>query len=294
MVSDNNAAELYHYQTQLPQLAFQNEHIMYMLLALSALHMYQSQPHRTQLISRAEHLYGMALPVVIQQLSSLSADNCEVLYVCSGLICFYHFGRGPQPGQFVAFSDDGMAEWFILLQGVRTIMNQYFDVLMDGVLAGSTHLPNAQFKGTSTPARPRISKSKDSMENLTTWVKTLATEESSFQKYLVPLKQLNEQFNEYIELRRGRPEFPIIFGWLYRLSEDFVTALQAKKPVALVIFAHYCILLREAEEQRWVLKGWSSHTLTGVVRHLHPDYHKWIERPREAVTRAETASRCIC
>ena len=41
----------------------------------------------------------------------------------------------------------------------------------------------------------------------------------------------------------------IIFAWLYRIEDSLLTALQERRPLALIIYAHYLVLLGQLREK---------------------------------------------
>ena len=59
------------------------------------------------------------------------------------------------------------------------------------------------------------------------------------------------------------------FLWAYPLSKQFHEDLQARKPAALVLLAHYCVLL-QAVDHKWYLNGMAWQLLEDIERNIHP------------------------
>lgn len=58
--------------------------------------------------------------------------------------------------------------------------------------------------------------------------------------------------------------------------------VQQRKPVALVIFASFCVLLNELEA-RWWVKGWVFHLMSGIYESLEREFRVWVQSPIEQI-----------
>ena len=59
-----------------------------------------------------------------------------------------------------------------------------------------------------------------------------------------------------------------IEAWVLQTSDEFLNLLEAGRPAALVVFAHWCVLMRRTESHYWFLKGQSARLLGIVESHL--------------------------
>ena len=73
--------------------------------------------------------------------------------------------------------------------------------------------------------------------------------------------QVYEPMNNSGEDDRQRSEF--VFGWLYRLPDKFTRLLRGKYPTALIILAHFTVLLREFGSY-WFMDSWVDHFMAGI------------------------------
>lgn len=76
----------------------------------------------------------------------------------------------------------------------------------------------------------------------------------------------------------------MVFLWAYRLSVQFHKDLEAHHPAALVLLAHYCVLLQTVDH-RWYLNDMARQLLEDIERHIHPGYRDWLAWPRRWVYR---------
>ncbi|KAL2174980.1 uncharacterized protein P884DRAFT_279633 [Thermothelomyces heterothallicus CBS 202.75] len=74
----------------------------------------------------------------------------------------------------------------------------------------------------------------------------------------------------------GPPENQFVFGWLYRLRPDFVACVRRREPCALLVLAHYAVLLnRDAVRDGWYIEGWRQHIVDSVAELLETDGECW-------------------
>ncbi|KAF4965411.1 hypothetical protein FSARC_6789 [Fusarium sarcochroum] len=56
--------------------------------------------------------------------------------------------------------------------------------------------------------------------------------------------------------------------WPLRMPDGFLALVQQREPLAMVLLAHYCVLLRYAEMTCWFIKGWAATLITIIGRHV--------------------------
>ncbi len=65
-------------------------------------------------------------------------------------------------------------------------------------------------------------------------------------------------------------------------SSAFAQLVKQRLPQALVILAHYCVLV-DILDNRWWIHGWSKRVLQDVLGSLDEQWRHWIEWPVQAV-----------
>ena len=66
--------------------------------------------------------------------------------------------------------------------------------------------------------------------------------------------------------------------WLWAVSDDLIPLLKVPSQEAVAIFAHFCILLKQYEDQWW-LRGWSEYLISRSYGILDEEHRSWIEWP---------------
>ncbi|KAK3699763.1 transcription factor [Vermiconidia calcicola] len=71
--------------------------------------------------------------------------------------------------------------------------------------------------------------------------------------------------------------------WTARVTKRYLDLVEAHDPVALVIFAHFCMLCSCSEERYWYMKGLAESILSSIAPVLGPQWHAWIAWPISVV-----------
>lgn len=244
MVEDGDTHQIW--QKHLVEWGLQFPSLLHLILSLSALHLASENPEsREQYLKQADDHFTFGMRSVTGVLSQLDEDNCQKIYMAAVIICFVYFGRGPRPGEYLVFSQDGPAEWLVLMRGVRLILQTYHAQVFSGILE-----PNSG--GREYILSPEMR------------------------------SELHEIMREVYSRRSagssGVSLMDVLIGWLYRLPEGMVALLEEKEPHALVVLAYWAVMLLYMESA-WFMRGWAEHVLLGISSSLHLDFRPWIEWP---------------
>ncbi|GKZ36386.1 hypothetical protein AbraIFM66950_007457 [Aspergillus brasiliensis] len=169
-------------QTRLPELGFSFNYVLRLLLAFSGFHIAHLRKRRPQqnssatepYVERAERHFAIALRQLIPSVPGLNPNTYHALYAASSFMCFCTLGRGPQPGDYLAFSSTGQAECLTLLHGVRSILQ-----MPERMSAQAETGPISSPRAESTTAHSEVQVSPSSEEPLATAA-----------EYLTPLSQV--------------------------------------------------------------------------------------------------------
>ncbi|KAG5807341.1 hypothetical protein H9Q74_003489 [Fusarium xylarioides] len=108
---------------KIPLLAFDNEFILHLILAVSALHLARLQaPEATKYEKLAEHHHSKAVAHVTNLLPQINHQNCSALYIATVLICNYAFAKPPKKGHLLVQSNNTETAWWNLFRGIRFVI----------------------------------------------------------------------------------------------------------------------------------------------------------------------------
>ena len=269
-------------QVNIPQIGFANPHVLHMILGLSALHLAHFNPTRERFyLDHANRHYSAGLRITTSLLPYLNEENCHSLFLFANLCTSFTLARGPVPGDYLLFSDNGPAEWMALFRGSHPVMDNYSEVIINGPLAAMIQ------DGIEEATNPRKDLPPEEMEQLARLrgmiVYTSASPEDS--------RTLNAIMDELVQLfasryvgegRKAQVELRSIGIWLYRCPLSFTALLLRRNPVALIIFAYSCVVLNDMASN-WAMGGWVPHILAGIHDRLPIAYHPWMQWPIQQI-----------
>ncbi|KAI5300658.1 hypothetical protein KEM56_002292 [Ascosphaera pollenicola] len=101
--------------------------------------------------------------------------------------------------------------------------------------------------------------------------------------YLRTIDELNETFSD---IESCGPQKPFAIGlmcaWPASLSDSFMELLSRRRPLALVILAHFAVLLRN-HESSWFLDGWDRKLLDAVEKAIPPGFEVFLAWPKRCI-----------
>lgn len=291
-----------------PKIGFANPHTLHLILTYSALHMGRLEHHNNtparanQLHDEAVLHFATALEQTRLELSRLGHDNAHALYVSSMLVCFCTFAKGPRPGDFLMFTaggDDEPATWLQLVRGVRIIIETMgspfiFDkegplrALANGDHGAQKHDREAERRERSRQHRPDW---RGPVDRLQVHICSLMDPAGPDQLLVDVCRQslsALEAIRPACEAMWGKtPDVPLetdqetsVYGWLYRLGNEYIQYLQRKEQIALVVYGYFALLLKELEVY-WFMEGWAEHIIMGIDQFLDEEHKAWLEWPKE-------------
>ncbi|KAL1617231.1 hypothetical protein SLS56_011094 [Neofusicoccum ribis] len=252
-------------------------------MALAGMHLAYLRPdRRDHYAALAAHHSTIGLQKTSEILANLDEGNCQALYVSAVLVCLYVFAKGPSPGDYMVFSDNGPSEWFPLLQGVRSIIEMYgHQVLFTGALSPMVNGPRRAVQPTAVrEQKSRIDWEKP-FDDLRQFIALSGLRDSA--TYMTALEGLAQCYEGTYgkgpdASYTGDTANQVVLGWLYRMEQEFIHCLQQKHPLALIILAYFSPLLKSMETI-WFMKGWAEHIITGVHGFIEESYWSWLFWP---------------
>lgn len=217
------------------QLGFVHHYILHLIFAFTAFHLAYSRPERREeYVALADRHYDIALSTVTSELANINSENCHAVCMSVQLICCICWARGPQSGEYLAFGESGRSEWLIMFRGIRT----------------TRMIRNTEYLQVTVPERP-LPQYKDGPEfekaiaDLRDWIEHVSSSDTIRISNLQAVDLLVECF-------RGRyggidSELLLVFAFLYKSSDEFLTRLQQYDPIPLIVYAYFTVLLRDME-----------------------------------------------
>lgn len=278
------------------RLGFSTHFLLRLLLAVAGFHL--SRKPGSSLFSQflgsnvdfhveAERHLQIATEQVMR-MPCLTEGNGHALYAASIYIFICSLARGPQANEHLAFRLDGDKPSLCLFLGLRTILEDCNNRGYNGEIA-STHSEVPETASTDTcpesnqgsvPSFTQMSSSRrdysEPLQDLRSLIsETFPARSSLNASYCSVLDTLLSSFNSLYHRSMpisGSELWPLVFSWLYTLPDCVVSDMEAKRPVALLLFGFFAVLLNELDSV-WFIHGWSQHIIKGIHTQLD-DWHR--------------------
>ena len=218
---------------------------------------------------------NLALTTSIPALHEVTPYNCHALFAMSSIISVLCFVL-PYNVQLGTLSDpvNDVVSVSALIRGVKTVLHSAREWIAQGTLGALVDY-NWDPTTLALPEEARLAFDKlfdmNARETRDISIRDL---------YDTTIQDLKHAF-EIHTVVKGDPG--LVFTWLIVVQESYVTQLRKKEPMALIILAHYAVLLHTSNGQWW-LEDRGIHLVHSIHQLLPPEWLSAIDWPREAVT----------
>lgn len=272
------------WQVTVIQEAFKHPFLMRGILAISALHLSFLRPERHDYYSQlANKNQDAALSAFRPLMTDMDESNSDAFLAMSTLIVVYGF-ESPKASESLGFFDYKGGHsfgWLPLIKGVYTIIMSVYPWIKNGKLSALLH---DQDNGPPTTRLPTVLENQ--LNDLDTLCNQASGGEEVVQMYKGALASLRECF---VRINNRSPhdcEVSIAFLWPVLVPQEFVDQLRASEPLALIILAHYCVILHHLDSYWW-MNGWATHIIRKIDRELDDSMRTWLEWATSVVAESE-------
>ena len=268
------------WQVTVPQLAFKHEFLMHGIMAISALHLsYLGHEKQEQWAKIAVRQQDAALIAFRSLMTKMDQDNCDAFFALSSLVVVYGFDFPKSADSMGLFNyhGDNSDEWLPLIRGVNSIIMSQWSCIKKGKLNGLLHDHPQQPPQTQMPAVL-----EEQLRNLETLCETVSGGEEAETIYKQAVETLRDCFVRMNNKLPYECEVSLAFLWPVMIPQDFITKLNAREPEALIILAHYCVILHHINDYWWT-NGWAMHIIRNIQRQLDEERQVWVQWPANVV-----------
>ncbi|XPS69862.1 hypothetical protein M3J09_002114 [Ascochyta lentis] len=264
------------WQHQMAEIGFENPYVLHLMFAFTALHLAHCRPtRREQYVATADHHYEQALILVTPEIANLGPSNCDAVLAAVQMICFISWGRGPQPGEYLAFGRDKRSDWLMMFRGIRTTLSS-----ISRKEFAKTHAPATNNKSRPLPAQEAPAGYEKQLDELREHVDFVSKDTPHHEEDTEAVDILREMYNN--RYQGIDTEYHVAFGWLYRMTDSFFERLQQRDPTAMIVYAHFVVLI-SALEQFWYMQGWTHHVMDGIWESLPREHRAWLDWPAKRI-----------
>ncbi|KAL4878279.1 hypothetical protein BJY04DRAFT_113532 [Aspergillus karnatakaensis] len=251
------------WRTHVPEEALSHQFLMHGILALSALHISCTRLPRvpTELgqsgkdyLQIAISHQDQALALFREQLGDINITNGKAMFAFASITVLYAFGfpRTPEPGS-TAVGD--LVQAFVLVRGVQHILNQAMRIIFDDLVWAPLQEVNdydSILPGEARVAIDRLHKANEAC----TRQDPILHDSFLYQEAIDHLADLMAAVFAGLG-------FAMACRWAIKLQPAFVDRLRDRRPLALVILAHYGSLFPQFQEM-WFGAEWGKRVVRDI------------------------------
>jgi len=279
------------WRTVIPELALHHPFLKHGLLACSALHLAHLNPkarQRHQLT--AAYYQHKALPEFRLAIGNVNESNCNALLAFSQLLIIHCFAADEQDETLFlvgAREEAGLPDWLQVIRGSCSLFGDSWEVIRNGAL-----MPLVTEGLWNQHDLPRLTKSKyaarlDVLVNMPFSGKgptTNGVNDKNFSSLAGAFVKLHEAF-AIAEEARAESKYTLwtaVHSWPAQVPQEYLDLLKDRDPIALILLAHFCILL-EPFESDWCFTGFRKRLLSRIYKKLDPEWRQWLRWPLEEI-----------
>ncbi|KAI9932448.1 hypothetical protein ASPWEDRAFT_46974 [Aspergillus wentii DTO 134E9] len=267
------------WRVKVPQIGFSSTYALRAILAISALHLAYLRPDRKHVyVAQAEMHHEAALRMVTPNISKLMEEDGNALFLFSILTCFISCAKPRKLDDFLLMEGGQIAGWLVSFRGTKTIVDHAKDTLWAGPLAPIFTIRGRRSRIRST----RSIEGRRFMQDLEQLIREDVRDERDLHVYLHTIHEMSTCFPDDDAQDIQVFETDDVFSWLLQVSHEYLDFLKEQRPIALVIFGYFCVLLRQLE-WTWWMQGWSTHLLSKIYEVLDQEHRYWLQWPLEQI-----------
>ncbi len=288
----------------MPQLGLTYPFLLSGIIAISALHLAKLLPYRKQeLLNSAVAQQSAALPSFRASIAKPNAESIHATFAFAGSVVYYIMAS-PEDINGVKMDRcripskaDKYPHWFQTMRGLMALLSSHWDALTKGPF--STLLsndPDLHYL-LDNPDDSHLAKLEEMFPTSSPSPLSLpiSVPPPSFRSS--PAHLLSQDGRKVEVCREALKELRRVVAlthlpdgilsseaslrvWVGNIRQDFIELIYERDPRALVILAHYCVLLKR-EDHLWYMTGLGPGLLENIWQALGEEWRPWIQWPME-------------
>jgi len=264
------------WKTMVTSIALQHDFLLSSLLAFTARHLSRLRPSQQSYYEDlATRLQSGALRSLNngRLLLHMSKDTSEPVFLFSSFTWMNAVATPCKtPGGHPL---SACRDWLIFLRGVASVVMHAWPWLAMWNLLPLL-LPNLTWEYSKTPP------AEEPLKHLQSLILSVEDLEKR-QIYTKAAKDLEVAFARLHYLSKESCSLMDLFQWPARLADRYVELLMDSEAEALVIFAHYAVLISR-ESSSWWLEGRAEWIISSIYAHLAPRHRPWMDWPMQQIS----------
>ncbi|KFY18830.1 hypothetical protein V493_08315 [Pseudogymnoascus sp. VKM F-4281 (FW-2241)] len=267
------------WQVKLPHIASQFPFLMHGILACAALHLAYLDPgQERELMIRGRIHQDRAMPLFRTAIASPNNDNCDAVFAFSHLLVIYSFAADREDEQlFLVESNalDVLPSWLYFIRSGCSMLCDVWEQLESGPvgsLISAWEIPITFSEAEQWPPMDSLLSAVPSQGSEDSWSEDIC------KIYRDAATELGVAFSCTQDPSAGFTAWDALRIWPMRISDAYLNLLSQQHPCALILVAHYCILLQRLDSH-WYFEGRAKRLLLTIMSCLDRRWHHTVEWP---------------
>lgn len=268
----------------IPQLAVNHSFLKHGILACSALHLAYLNPlERQRYKLTAAYHQDQALPEFRSSIMNANEDNCHALLAFSQLLIVHCFASDEQDENLLLVGgkhESDLPDWLNIIRNGCVIFENVLEVMNAGPL--TPLLVNGIEKNRRIDEVPENPKISERLRHLAEIPLRGNCHEATLRAFPDALLELSRAFSKAEASRHVFDMWTAVYIWPAQVPLAYLDLLRDRSPAALILLAHYCILLKPLESH-WYISSLPKRLLSRIYRQLDPEWRHWLQWPIEEI-----------
>lgn len=260
-------------------VSFGSSYLLHQILAVSALHVHLQDPGDKDLDKAAAHHRSLALDGVQAVLTGNDPESSVSLFAFAGLTAIYCFGElAIKKAEHVELDIIGeLASCFRISRGITTVLNARRLEIEDTWAFEMINFSAKAELATLRAAGLRI----EHMQKLRALIESRLDGNILSHAYMQAAVRCEEHISLLLFNKADEAELShLVMTWPHEIQEEFVSQLDQREPVAMVILAHYAVLMTMSPSFWW-LDAWPCLLFDQIQRDLPSDLQHYLTWPSQ-------------
>ncbi|KAK9351547.1 hypothetical protein V1523DRAFT_398221 [Lipomyces doorenjongii] len=271
------------WRVTVPELAYRNRFLMHGILACSAQHLAYLNPTQQQEYTvRACSHQDEAVPLFRFAIEHADKDNCDAILAFSYLLVIYSLAAEQREESLFLVDSaepDILPSWLHFLRGGCSMLCSVWDFVESGpvqLLALAWDIPFDIAEACKTPFLVSLLSVIPNPTSENAWSDEVCA------VYHDAAVELGRSFVYMQALGESPTTWDILRIWPMRVSVAYMALLRDRHSGALVLLAHYCVLLKKMQSH-WYFEGRAARLMSAILLYLDARWYCYIQGPLEEV-----------
>lgn len=281
------------FEEKLVSRALSCDYLVHGMLATGALHLgyLSADPKEKEKYSYlASQHHDLALGPFQRAMANITAANANQLWVFSTLLMAFTYASYRSTEHLFPFSDspskEVLSNWMLCIRGcvgfVQTALRHLEVGPLSFLISEGLKVETAIADGAVVD--PEVDQSMSLLKNTVFQmpiIKSTTTVEE-MEAYEDAIERLRNSFAAYARGLDSKMTRATAALWVGRVSDTFIRLLSEKRPPALILTAHYCLILKYCENC-WYMEQRAYYLFEAVKQTLGEQWAPYIEYPHRVL-----------